>query len=290
MATVIKLKRSAVPGKIPNAYDLDLGEIAVNTHDGKLYIKKLVNGVESVVAIGATTSGGGSSATGPMGPQGPTGASGTGATGPTGAAGDTGATGSTGDTGPSGDIGPTGPPGPVGDYIAHLVAGTGVSITGPTGSASDLTVSIGQPVGTTDTVAFSKMLLGSSNPYTGYENSIPDGSIVTGLGGAVIFQDQTFQFTRAPRLFTDGQVVLKVVGVINNANELPLPYDGKIGDGYFNLGTSAYSGWDSYQWIDNLPFIDDLLPGDMVYFDSTHQINVVIGYNGVRKDITVYGT
>ena len=238
MATVVRLKRSAVPGKVPDLEDLNLGEIAVNTYDGKLYLKKSVGGVESVVTIGEGGGGGG----------------------------------------------------PVGDYVAHITAGTGVSVTGPTGSASEITVSIGQSVGTTDTVAFSKMLLGSSNPYTGYENSIPDGSIVTGLGGAVIFQDQTFQFTRAPRLFTDGQVVLNVVGVINNANELPLPYDGKIGDGYFNLGTSSYSGWDGYQWIDNLPFIDDLLPGDMVYFDSTHQINVVIGYNGVRKDITVYGT
>ena len=36
----IKLKRSATAGKAPVAGDLDLGELAVNTWDGKLYLKK----------------------------------------------------------------------------------------------------------------------------------------------------------------------------------------------------------------------------------------------------------
>jgi hypothetical protein len=195
MATVIKLKRSAVPGKIPNTYDLDLGEIAVNTYDGKLYIKKSVNGVETVVAIGATSSGG-NGATGPMGPQGPTGASGVGATGPTGY------DGKDGPTGPQGDIGPTGPPGPVGDYVAYLEAGTGVTISGPTGSASSLTVSIGQSVATTDTVTFDRLFLGSL-PASIDPMLVPSGSAVLGNGGALAFQDGTYQFTRAPRMFTN---------------------------------------------------------------------------------------
>lgn len=38
--STIKLKRSAVPGKSPTVENLDLGEIAVNTYDGKLYTKK----------------------------------------------------------------------------------------------------------------------------------------------------------------------------------------------------------------------------------------------------------
>jgi len=49
----IKVKRSAVPGKIPLTTDLQLGEFAVNTYDGKVYIKKNVSGVESVEAINA---------------------------------------------------------------------------------------------------------------------------------------------------------------------------------------------------------------------------------------------
>jgi hypothetical protein len=40
MAQTIKLKRSATPGAIPSLESLELGEIAINTNDGKLYIKK----------------------------------------------------------------------------------------------------------------------------------------------------------------------------------------------------------------------------------------------------------
>ena len=37
MAQVIKLKRSAVSGKTPQTSSLQLGELAVNTTDGKIY-------------------------------------------------------------------------------------------------------------------------------------------------------------------------------------------------------------------------------------------------------------
>ena len=37
MAQVIKLKRSAVVGKTPQTSSLELGELAVNTTDGKIY-------------------------------------------------------------------------------------------------------------------------------------------------------------------------------------------------------------------------------------------------------------
>jgi len=52
MANVIKIKRSAVSGKVPVVGDLQLGELAVNTFDGKLYTKK-DNGTASIVEIGA---------------------------------------------------------------------------------------------------------------------------------------------------------------------------------------------------------------------------------------------
>ncbi len=57
MANTIKIKRSAVPTKVPATGDLDLGELALNTFDGKLYTKK-DNGTASIVEIGA--GGGGS--------------------------------------------------------------------------------------------------------------------------------------------------------------------------------------------------------------------------------------
>jgi hypothetical protein len=50
MAIKIELKRSAVPGKVPNTSSLDLGEVAINTYDGKLYFKK-DNGAESIVQL-----------------------------------------------------------------------------------------------------------------------------------------------------------------------------------------------------------------------------------------------
>jgi len=56
MTQVIKLKRSATPGSIPATSDLALGEVAVNTYDGKIYMKKNVGGSESIVQIQATTS------------------------------------------------------------------------------------------------------------------------------------------------------------------------------------------------------------------------------------------
>lgn len=52
MANTIKIKRSAVSGKAPAVGDLQLGELAVNTFDGKLYTKK-DNGTASIVEIGA---------------------------------------------------------------------------------------------------------------------------------------------------------------------------------------------------------------------------------------------
>ena len=57
MANTIKIKRSAVSGKVHTTGDLQLGELAVNTFDGKLYTKK-DNGTASIVEIGAGGGGG----------------------------------------------------------------------------------------------------------------------------------------------------------------------------------------------------------------------------------------
>lgn len=56
MSNTIKLRRSAVSGSIPTTGQLALGEVAINTFDGKLFIKK-DDGTASIVEIGA---GGGS--------------------------------------------------------------------------------------------------------------------------------------------------------------------------------------------------------------------------------------
>lgn len=56
MANVIKIKRSAVASKVPTTGDLQLGELAINTFDGKLYTKK-DNGTASIVEIGGASAG-----------------------------------------------------------------------------------------------------------------------------------------------------------------------------------------------------------------------------------------
>lgn len=62
MPQTIKLKRSSTEGQAPSAGDLALGEVAINTYDGKMYIKKdtgtVGTPVESIVEI---TGGGGGS-------------------------------------------------------------------------------------------------------------------------------------------------------------------------------------------------------------------------------------
>jgi hypothetical protein len=50
MANTIKIKRSAVASKVPTTTDLELGELALNTFDGKLYTKK-DNGTASIVEL-----------------------------------------------------------------------------------------------------------------------------------------------------------------------------------------------------------------------------------------------
>ena len=55
MATNIVLKRSATQGAEPGTSDLELGEIALNTYDGKMYMKKTVSGSSSIVELTGTT-------------------------------------------------------------------------------------------------------------------------------------------------------------------------------------------------------------------------------------------
>jgi hypothetical protein len=40
MAQVVKLKRTAVSGKIPSTSNLELGELAINTYDGRIFFEK----------------------------------------------------------------------------------------------------------------------------------------------------------------------------------------------------------------------------------------------------------
>ena len=51
MAANIKLKRSAVQSRVPTTTDLELGELGLNTYDGKVYMKK-DDGTAAIVEVG----------------------------------------------------------------------------------------------------------------------------------------------------------------------------------------------------------------------------------------------
>ena len=54
MATPFRIKRSAVPGKLPQVADLQLGELALNTNDAELYTLRARAGLSTdVVRVGA---------------------------------------------------------------------------------------------------------------------------------------------------------------------------------------------------------------------------------------------
>ena len=57
MAQQIYLKRSGVAGKVPTVSSLDLGELAINVKDGKLYFKRDDNTVQTIITTGATATG-----------------------------------------------------------------------------------------------------------------------------------------------------------------------------------------------------------------------------------------
>lgn len=71
MPQIIKLKRSATPGQVPTTAQLDLGEIAINTNDGKIFFKK-DDGAPVILEVGGSVAGAaskvGASATAPTDP------------------------------------------------------------------------------------------------------------------------------------------------------------------------------------------------------------------------------
>ncbi len=56
MATVIKLKRSETASSVPGTSDLQVGELAINTSDKKIYVKDSGNNIVEVAnkSTGAT--------------------------------------------------------------------------------------------------------------------------------------------------------------------------------------------------------------------------------------------
>ena len=51
MATNVKFKRSAIEGKRPSISQLELGELALNTNDGRVFTRKYNVGIGSTVTL-----------------------------------------------------------------------------------------------------------------------------------------------------------------------------------------------------------------------------------------------
>jgi len=51
----LKLRRSAVPGKVPTVSSIDFGEIALNTYDGLAFMKKSGSNGEEIVTLGGAS-------------------------------------------------------------------------------------------------------------------------------------------------------------------------------------------------------------------------------------------
>lgn len=56
MPNILRVKRSAVAAKVPATTDLQLGELAINTTDGRLYAKKNVLSADSIIEFLSTDS------------------------------------------------------------------------------------------------------------------------------------------------------------------------------------------------------------------------------------------
>jgi hypothetical protein len=50
----IRLKRSAIPNRVPTIDQVELGELVINSYDGKLFLKKDIDGQQSIVELGAS--------------------------------------------------------------------------------------------------------------------------------------------------------------------------------------------------------------------------------------------
>lgn len=57
MPNTIQLRRSATASAVPTTTQLALGELAINTYDGRLYLKKNVSGTETIIEVGTIASG-----------------------------------------------------------------------------------------------------------------------------------------------------------------------------------------------------------------------------------------
>jgi hypothetical protein len=162
----------------------------------------------------------------------------------------------------------------VGDYVKNLIAGTGVNIINNSGESATPTISIGQPVGTTDTVTFNIVnadlvgdVTGTVSDISNHEiNDISDVNIVDPANGDFLRYNGSNWINDPVNLTTDtvGDYVAKLaagtgITITNNSGEGATP----------NI---AFSGS-----IDNVSdvVITSAVNGQLLEFDGTNWVNAV---------------
>jgi hypothetical protein len=50
-----QIRTIAVSGSVPTVNQLALGDIAINTVDGKVFVKKVINNIQTIVEVTSTT-------------------------------------------------------------------------------------------------------------------------------------------------------------------------------------------------------------------------------------------
>jgi len=161
-----------------------------------------------------------------------------------------------------------------GNYVASLVAGTGVSLLNNTGESSTPTISIGQSVGTTDTVTFNTVNASLVGNVTGTVSDISNHEI-SDLSDVVITDAANGDFLRyngsnwindPVNLTTDtvGDYVKNLVAgngitITNNSGEGATPnisFSGSINDLSDLTITSAQNGqileYDGTAWVNTV--------------------------------------
>ena len=162
----------------------------------------------------------------------------------------------------------------VGDYTKNLVAGTGVTIINNSGEASTPNISIGQPVGTTDTVTFSVVNADLTGDVTGTVSDISnhgisdlsDVNINDAADGNFLRYNGSNWFNDPVNLATDtiGDYVSNLTGsngitITNNSGENATPniaFSGSIDNISDITITSAQNGqileYDGTAWVNTV--------------------------------------
>jgi hypothetical protein len=230
--TIIIIKNSNVPGKVPQTTDLQPGELAANTYDGKLYLLQdttSTGGTQQVVEITGGTGNGYVGSQGETGYDGSVGYSGSAGAGYTGSKGETGYNGSkgidgytgsagAGYTGSKGETGYDGSKGELG-YSGSVGIGYDGSKgeTGYDGSKGEIGYTGSQGVGYTGSVGIGYDGSKGADGYTGSVGIGYTGSTGSGYSGSK--------------------------GEIGYTGSVGIGYTGSVGTGYDgSKGADGYDG------------------------------------------------